>query len=149
MNFEYLKHIVGNQNNQNFGKGVTLEEIHKAEQILEVIFPDTYKSFLLEYGWGGVGHIEIYGLGLDAPFHLKLIEVTKSEREEMHPRLQKHLVPLMNDGFGNHFCLDTSKILNGECPIVFWDHEKPENQEPEFISLNFLQWLIDEISNVE
>jgi hypothetical protein len=49
----------------------------------------------------------------------------------------------MNDGFGNHYCLDTGSLHDGECPEVFWDHEKGVRQEPEFVSPQFDLWLLD------
>jgi len=64
------------------------------------------------------------------------------------------LIPLMNDGSGNHECLDTSKIKDGDCPVVFWDHEHPRGilQSPKRISVSFTAWLkrkIDELPAID
>ena len=47
----------------------------------------------------------------------------------------------MNDGFGNHYCLDVSRMENGVCPVVFWDHEEPDDQETEEVTPDFVAWL--------
>lgn len=64
-----------------------------------------YRRFLLELGWGGAGHLELFGLGNDVPRHLDCIERTLSERTEMHPRIPHDLLPIMNNGGGDHYCL--------------------------------------------
>jgi hypothetical protein len=110
---------------------------------LDVELPASYKEFLRQFGWGGVGSIELFGLGMDVPDHLHLIKMAKSEREECEPNIPPHLIPLRNDGFGNHDCLDTRELYEGECPVVFWNHELDVDQIPERIADDFVSWLID------
>src|SRR5690606_34389975 len=33
------------------------------------------------------------------------------------------VIPISPDGRGGCYCLDTSRMDNGECPVVYWDHE--------------------------
>lgn len=66
----------------------------------------------------------------------------------MRPSLLPHLIPVMNDGGGNHYCLDTSQSHAEECAIVFWDHELGEEQTPEFVASSFEEWLTDLISEL-
>ena len=64
--------------------------------------------------------------------------------------MPEYLVPVMNDGAGNHYCLDdTSRLDGGECPVVFWDHEHQDgpDQVPEQVSASFDRWLVDHIVN--
>lgn len=109
-------------------RGASAAEIEEAELSLGVRFPDQYRRFLAEFGWGGVAHGELYGLGPDVPPHLDLVRATISERSEMAPAIPGHLLPVMNNGGGDHYCLDTSVV--GEAPVVFWSHEEPADQEP-------------------
>lgn len=124
------------------GQGATSEEIATAESSLRVAFPKSYRSFLETVGWGRFAHEEIYGLGSDAPISLQLVRNTVAERSAMTPQMPHHLIPVMNDGAGNHYCLDTSKFREGECPMVFWDHEQTAAQVPEYVDTSFDRWII-------
>lgn len=65
------------------------------------------------------------------------------ERTEMHPALPPYLVPLMNDGGGNLYCLDSRR--EGEPPVVLWNHEAGESQEPERVAADFLSWMAERV----
>lgn len=128
------------------GTGAAEAEVADAERSLGVRFPESYRVFLKSFGWGRFGHEEFYGLGSDLPKdlnHLDLVKVTLSERLEFEPHMPPHLIPVMADGAGNHFCLDTSNLLGNESPIVFWDHDEGENQDPEVVASSFDRWLVD------
>jgi cell wall assembly regulator SMI1 len=127
---------------KEFGKGASTHEITELESVLGLILPNNYKDFLKKYGWARFSHNELYGLGEDVPFHLHLLKNTLFERSEMSPSMPFNLVPILNDGSGNHYCLDCSRIENGECPIVFWSHELGDDQSPVQIDINFNNWLI-------
>lgn len=104
----------------------------------------SYRRFLHRFGWGGVGSFDLYGLGRGAPPYLHLVTVTQSERTEMRPRLPHNLLPLMNDGGGNLYCLDLSRI-DTEPPVVYWDHEQPETQKPELVAADFATWMMAQL----
>ena len=112
------------------GGGATDVEIFKAENSLMTPFSESYRSFLRKIGWGRFSHEELYGLGSDIPPYLELVKNTLVERDTMGPLMPLHLIPVMNDGAGNHFCLDTSLFADDECPVVFWDHEQGVNPGP-------------------
>jgi cell wall assembly regulator SMI1 len=131
-----------------FGRGATPQEIELAEERLGVELPGSYKEFLGQFGWASLEGLEIYGLGTDVPAHLNLVKVTLSERAEMRPRLPSRLVPLMNDGAGNHYCLDVASREQGECPVVFWDHNVGESQVLEYVALNLEAWLSEELNTL-
>ena len=130
-------------NDKQCGQGATLAEIAAAERLLGVSFPESYRQFLSDFGWGRFSHQELYGLGSDVPTNIDLVRNTIAERSEMEPNLPAYLVPVMNDGFGNHYCLDTSSKKNGESALVFWDHEQRSNQIPGQVAVTFDVWLID------
>ena len=127
--------------NTGFGNGASDSEIEDAQRKLQVTFPTDYRIFLSRLGWGGIDYWELYGLGSDVPIYLDLVRITNSERQEMSPRLPSALLPVYNDGGGNLFCLNTEKAKNDSCPIVFWDHDLDENQEPEAMADSFEVWL--------
>jgi hypothetical protein len=133
---------------QQFGRGVPADEVAVLERQLGNPLPESYASFLREFGWGGVEHLEIYGAGRDVPPYLDLAKVTHSERTEMLPRLPVYLVPVMNDGGGNHYCLDTRSFDGKECPVVFWDHALGESQDPPIVGVTFSSWLKAELDQL-
>lgn len=147
MDFTDLKEKLASYGNSLFGSGATAEDIKKAEVILEIKFSNSYREFLIEFGWGGVECIELYGLGADVPDYLNVVKVTLSERNEMEPALQKDLIPLLNDGFGNHYCLDTGRMTDLECPVVFWNHEEASDQDVEIVAPNFSTWLMSMLTS--
>jgi cell wall assembly regulator SMI1 len=131
-----------------FGQGATPQEIELAEEQLGVTFPRSYRAFLEQFGWASFEGMELYGLGEDVPTYLDLVRVTLSERSEMRPRLPSRLIPLMNDGAGNHYCLDVESLEQGECPVVFWDHNISESQDPEYVARNLEGWLSEELDTL-
>jgi cell wall assembly regulator SMI1 len=123
------------------GRGATHAEIDAAEARLGVQFRGGYRQFLSEFGWVGVGDLEIAGLGADVPPYLDLVRITLSERSEMEPALPPNLIPIHNDGGGNNYCLDASESWRSEMPIVFWDHDAGVQQVPVEVSPDFTSWL--------
>ncbi|WP_061231596.1 SMI1/KNR4 family protein [Leptospira noguchii] len=73
---------------------------------------------------------------------MDLISVTESERVEMKPKLPKYLIPIMNDGSGNLYCIDTRFV---EPFLVFWDHEIGEDQIGTYY---FSEWLYRVVKNL-
>ncbi len=149
MKFDRLNERLHRFEKKKFGRGASEAEIKDAERILGVMLSASYRRFLRDFGWGGVEHLEIFGLGSDAPHYLNLINMTLRERIEMEPAIPNHLVPLMNDGAGNHYCLDTRQMKKGEGPVVFWDHELGKNQQASLISASFDLWLIDLLNGLD
>jgi cell wall assembly regulator SMI1 len=128
---------------KELGGGATQVDITEAEAALGTKLPESYKAFLREFGWGGIGSWELFGLGRCVPEYLNLVRMTGMERTVAHPHIARALIPIMNDGFGNHYCLATASLIKGECPVVFWDHEKGAGQEPKLVSPRFDLWLLD------
>lgn len=145
--FEKVMRAIRSSKSREHGRGASEEEIRAAERALGLTLRGDYRRFLLELGWGGTRHIALYGLGSDVPRHLDLVSMTESERTEMHPRLRTDLVPIMNDGAGNHYCIDGSPSGPSEPPMLFWDHELDEEQTPEEYGEDFSSWLLEQIEH--
>jgi len=141
VDFAILKRRLEAFPDSDLGKGATDADIREAEVALGASLRGGYRAFLRSFGWGGTGDIELFGLGADVPQHLNVVTVTTSERREAQPPLPSHLIPVMNDGGGNLYCIDVSEAYRDECPIVFWDHEAGPNQDPEQVSDSFTVWL--------
>jgi hypothetical protein len=145
MTFDELAEMLESNPSKSFGQGVSETEINTASAHLGVPLAGGYRLFLRRFGWGGVGSIELFGLGADVPPYLSLTAMTRSEREEMSPALSAHLIPLMNDGGGNLHCLDSR--VAGEPPVVFWDHTAGAQQEPARVASDFIAWLTDRVEH--
>ncbi len=134
---------------KQLGQGASETMIEDAEQCLGVKFSTSYRCFLSEFGWGRIGHFELFGLGVGIPHYLDLVEVTQRERTEMEPVMPKHLIPLMNDGAGNHYCLNSRQMTKGECPVVFWDHELGREQRTAVVAISFDAWLFELLTSLD
>ena len=87
-------------------------EIENAMKSLSVTFPESYKAFLTDFGGGDAGGEIIFGITNNE--EEDVVIATQMEHEQGLP---KNLVVI---GFWNDtlVCLDTSKMNNGECPVV-------------------------------
>jgi hypothetical protein len=96
--------------------------IFKAELILGLKFPPSYRFFLQTVGAGGPGKAYIPGLITNTSQALKdggIVWGELTDREKgFHP---KHLINIHDVGEGTTYCLDTSQMNEeGECPVVAW-----------------------------
>ncbi len=113
--------------------------IAEIEQTLGVQLPEDYGCFLRKFGsvcWPDY----IYGTA-GGKFASSVVALSTWERTEAYPAIPHHLIPIYNDGWGNHDCLDTAQTKLGRCPVVFWNHELDEDQTPELIQSSFIEWL--------
>jgi cell wall assembly regulator SMI1 len=122
------------------GKGASEAEILAAEAALETEFPIAYRLYLSQLGYLIGEPEEMYGLGEGVPSHMNLVDCAIAERTKFMPYQPSHLIPLCNDGFGNHYCIDLRSGAD-DPPVVFWDHEQDSNQVPEPIAEQLTIWL--------
>jgi len=130
---------------RTLGHGATDEEIDEASKRLGVPIQGGYRAFLRRFGYGGVGGHEMYGLGTGVPEHLHLVLMTQSERTEMEPNIPPHLLPIYNNGGGDHACLDTQASPD-EPPVVMWYHEDGPDQVPGVEAPDFASWLANALN---
>lgn len=95
-----------------FVGGISENEIENAMKTLSVVFPESYKAFLSGFGGGDAGGEIIFGITNNEEDDVVI--ATQMERSQGLP---KNLIII---GFSNDtlVCLDTSKMNNGECPVV-------------------------------
>jgi hypothetical protein len=117
--------------------------VQECQRQLGTELPESFLGFLQQFG-GTYWPREVYGVS-EYP-ELDLLSMTTTEREEAEPSLPRHLVPFGPDGWGNHFCLDTARLVDGECPVVFWNHELAADQVPELTHPTFLDWLEQQVA---
>jgi hypothetical protein len=106
--------------------------VEAAERALGVTFPPSYRRFLLEYGAGGFGSMEIFGV-IDDNFETGPVPdgiwLTLSERQEAPP-LPDDLVVVSYVGDGTLECLHVGAGAV-EAPVVFFEPGlRAEEQQP-------------------
>lgn len=98
------------------GGGADDSAVEEAERRLCVRFPESLRSYVRKLGWVEAGSLEFYGLGAGVPRHLDIVRLCESEWSD--GGLPRTLIPVLNDGGGNLYCVDT----NGAGAVVYWDH---------------------------
>lgn len=115
---------------------VRIEDI---ERRLEVKLPESYKLFLKELGGGGVSGVEFIGNGLgEIPY------CVKSTMGWRPYGLPASLVVVEDEGDDWIYCLDTSRLREGECPVVDWEQGEGIGKKYYETFLDFFKARIEE-----
>jgi hypothetical protein len=114
-----------------------------AEKIINRKFPKSYRTMLSMFGWMQVYSDIVYGLGPDVSDAESVLEVSVFEGVHADPPMLNRLIPIVAVGNGDHFCLDTAKITDGDCCVVVWEHDHPKGimQRPKKQSGSLIEWL--------
>jgi hypothetical protein len=67
------------------------------------------------------------------PPSVNIVGINLDARRHGYPLLPPHLIAFSDSRGGDLCCFDTSALAHGECPIVWWDHEGTEAQQPHWI----------------
>ncbi|MBO5747760.1 MAG: SMI1/KNR4 family protein [Muribaculaceae bacterium] len=122
---------------------VSLIAVEAFENEIGFSLPSDYIDFL-SISNGLTMSTDIVGIFNDAE-HYDLIKMYEFEHKDVYNPMPSYLVPFSPDGFGNHYCFDTSRpTCNGKsCEIVFWQHdlEYDEKHVPEITHICFLDFI--------
>jgi SMI1-KNR4 cell-wall len=140
MTFDDVVQVLLSFRHRTLGEGATDNEIEAASMTLGVPIRGGYRMFLQRFGYGGVADFELFGVGHSVPTRVDLVDLTQSERTAYEPNIPHHLLPIMNNGGGDHACLDT-RASPEEPPVVWWWHEDGPEQVPEQDAPDFVTWL--------
>ncbi len=121
--------------------------VNLAQERLSIQFPKTYRRFLLEYGAGGVGGIEFYGVvkeEVEDSGYPDIVWLTLKGRKEW--ALPKFLLPVYDLGDGELFCLDL-RIQEGiEAQVVgFTPGYSSAEQNLDVVAEDFGKLFLDRI----
>jgi len=122
------------------GDGASEEQIRSCEEQLGVVLPESYRRFLREFAWA-TWPTDIDGIPIGVDEVISVIWSTRLYRDQVEPRTPHPLIPFSNNEWGGHWCLDTAVLVDGECPVVFWDLKLDEKQQPPRTHSTFLDWL--------
>jgi hypothetical protein len=126
----------------------TLEEIEKAERELGAVFPSSFRWFQLEFGDFDDGPLEIYTARTPEPSGRNIVTINIDARTELFPRVPVSLIAFSDSGGGDLLCFDTKRREADECPVVWWDHEQDEHQEPADAAPSFLAWIETQLREI-
>lgn len=121
------------------------EIIEAAERKLGCTFPPTYRRFLKEYGAGGFGSDDFYGV-IDTDFENSSVPdaiwATLTERRQAN--LPEELIEIFNTGGAEVYCIDLSvSHPDGESPVVsFYPGYSSNSQSRETIAQDFGSFLL-------
>jgi len=117
-------------------------EIFKIERDLGNTLPDSYKYLLRHYGT-----LVFMGLELTGTCHDKLDDpssvITKTRSNRKNLELPYFAILIHSFGDGCWAVLDTSRMIDNECPVILWD---PSDGacfiKPHIYAENFGQYLL-------
>jgi hypothetical protein len=126
-------------------------EIDTVADELGVPFPQTYVDFLRTCGLADIYDRTIFGLGPDT--HPRKNGATRDGRSVQFHTLRaralpdvglpRGLVAIWHDRHRDYQCLDTNRIKDGDCPVVYFDTQiaGSRNPNPKEIARGFHDWL--------
>jgi antitoxin YobK len=119
--------------------------ISLAEKQLNIKFPEVYRRFLIEFGAGGLGFFEIYGI-INEDFENSRIPdvVWFTLRMRNEANLPSFLLPVYELGDGELYCLDLRIQQGDEAKVVgFTPGYTSPNQSLDIVAEDFGELLLD------
>ena len=122
-----LLHSVGLE--MDVRRPVSDSDIELCEREIGFKLPDSYKFFLSRYGFGGAASIEFYGLisgDLRKDSYLNAFTFNQELQNDYDflDGFPKELFAFENFEGDAVACLMLSRMSNGECPVILWDHSE-------------------------
>ncbi|SMG20353.1 SMI1/KNR4 family protein [Agreia pratensis] len=126
-----------------FGSGASEDDISQAEGLIGPLVGE-YRSFLEEFGWANIRHLEIFGLGDGTTTANDLVKTTLFERS--YGRIP-HLVPVENIGTGDLCCVRQVPGTLYDSPVIL---SPLDSGEADYIEdrEGFAHWLIERVKNI-
>lgn len=129
----------------NWTGGMTSSDIRRAEALLGVSFPASYRRFLADLGSCEAAGTEFLGLYRTPAMGEQLLgTVTETLEARADLRLPHALLVIQYDGMGGLVSLDASRLDPAEeAPVVVWDPGTPARGRPEPIATDFGSYALD------
>ncbi len=103
-----------------FSGGVSEGVIKKYREILGVSLSKSYTRFLKEFGEGGFGDFSV--LGIESETYSGMVRKTMEFRDKINLKPCYVVVWQKRTRELNYLaCLDTSRMVDGECPVIKYD----------------------------
>lgn len=124
--------------------------VEAAEKSLGVIFPPSYREFLLSLGCGDAAGQEFYGI-IGSDFINSAIPdaIWLTLRERVESKLPSRLIIVGAQGDGAYYALDSGRATeDNEWPVIVWwpgASEEKNIDESEVLAKNFGTFFLDRI----
>jgi len=135
--------------NDNTGVAAAIEEL---ERTYNIKLPDVYRRFLLKYNGGETLKTSVKESGKRTKEEIRCFYsingednsfVQLSETGSLEEYLDRDLLPIAEDDYGNSFLLNLAKNSYGE--VMFYDHEK---QKTKAFSKSFTEFVSNAKSEI-
>jgi cell wall assembly regulator SMI1 len=126
----------------NLENPITDNRIEEFEKEIEYKLPNDYKYFIKNHNGFSLSGTEVYGIGVEFK-DSSMIKIYDFEHNGIQNPMPKYFLPFSPDGYGNHYCIDLSRIENEICPIVFWQHDYSYEMitDVETCNMSFAEWI--------
>jgi len=133
---------------RDVGEGASEETIQRAEEMLRLRFPPSYRAFLMAFGYGGTPEAYVYGIcdsfDLTEPAAPNVVGINIEERRAGHP---DHVLLIENRGPAGYYALDFSTCdQSGETAVIEWvPGADPRATQPR-VADDFGQFLLERVA---
>lgn len=126
--------------------GVSDELVEKLCNDLEVELPNSYIEFLKAYGEGGLSGTYISGVKHET--YASVEEDTLLYRQKNDINKKWVVIQYVRSNWEEYLiCLDTSRMENGECPVIKYDLEDEEAEDFKENFYEFFNYKVEEVLN--
>lgn len=130
------------------GKPADNSLIKEAENIVGITLPNSYRKFIEEFGFGGVGSLLVPGIRCSSVNELKSTGfVWGILNDRLNFSYPNHIITLDEVGDGSYYALDLSQMNDeNECPVVIWPIGGYETTPVlEIVAPDFGTWFLNEV----
>lgn len=127
--------------------------IDAAERVLGLIFPPSYREFLLFLGCGDIEGNEFYGV-ISSDFLNSGVpdSVWLTLRERKESNFPSHLVIVGSQGDGAYYAIDCNRAREDkECPVIIWHINSPKdelNHKVNILAESFGEFFAEKINSL-
>ncbi len=139
-----------NQDLSDFVGKCSEQIVKKAEETLNVVFPQSYRNFLMNFGAGNFGAEEIYGVIKDDFENSGIPDaIWFTLKQRIKSKLPPNMIVIYHTGGEEMYCLDINKTGKlGEPPVVSYAIGVDlEFQKYEIIANDFGEFLLERIKS--
>lgn len=145
---ELLQRVKADRSNL-IGPGTPEQDIEQLEQSLMVTLPDSYKAFLRVFDGGQFNFGRMHCITEKGAGWHDLVQQLENFFT-YHPILGvRGLFPFGSSYGGDVYCFDLSKMKDGECPVLEFDHEGDDDQELKLVGNDLASWLSNSYKDFE
>lgn len=125
--------------------------IKECEDAIGFSLPESYRKFLLEYGFGGVEDVEYCGLvdgKLTEEDFLNAYWITLTVRQQFQLPSDLLVIRELED---SAVCLLLSQMEGEECPVILWDFSEDiqrQQKKPYILANSFGEYYLQCIQEI-